>query len=68
MHARGILRVEAPDVGERTGGLHDDGHAVELVVARMKDVSAQAAAPAPKCLSNALVRSLAMDCGLRPSI
>ena len=49
-------------------GFHHDGHAVELVVAVMKHVCAQAAAPAPKCLSNAFTRSPAMDCGLLPSI
>jgi hypothetical protein len=62
-----VLGVEPAHVREKTLGLHHDGHAVELVVAMMKDVPGQAAAPA-KCLSKALVRSPAMDCGLRPSI
>ena len=67
MNSRRVLGVESAHVREKTRGLHHDGHAVELVVAGMKDVSGQAAAPV-KCLSKALVRSPAMDCGLRPSI
>lgn len=63
-----VLGIEASDVGERTDRLHHYGDAVQLVVARVKDVAAQTAAPAPKCLSNAFVRSPAIDCGLRPSI
>jgi hypothetical protein len=34
---------------------------MELVMAGMKHVPAQAAAPAPKCFSNAFTRSPAMD-------
>src|SRR5919109_2070093 len=68
MPARLVLGVEPADVRECARGFHHDGHAVELVVTVMKDVSAQAAAPAPKCLSNAFTRSPAMDCGLLPSI
>jgi len=68
MDAGLVLGVESPDVSEGTGRLHYDRHTVELVVTRVKDVACQAAAPAPKCLSKALVRSPAMDCGLRPSI
>lgn len=67
MHSRRVGGVESAHVGEQARGLHHDGHAVELVMAVMKDVPRQAAAPA-KCLSKALVRSPAMDCGLRPSI
>jgi hypothetical protein len=63
-----ILRVEAPHVRERPGRLHDHRDAVQLVVSRVKDVPAQTAALAPKCLSNAFTRSPATACGLRPSI
>lgn len=63
-----VLDVESPYVRDGAGRLHDDGDAVELVVPWMKDVPAQAAAPALKCLSKAFTRSPAMDCGLRPSI
>ena len=67
MDTRRVLGVESAHVGEQARGLHYDGHAVEIVMAVMKDVPGQAAAPA-MCLSKALVRSPAMDCGLRPSI
>lgn len=63
-----VLGVETPYVRDGAGRLHDDRNTVELVVPRMKDVSAQATAPALKCLSKAFTRSPAMDCGLRPSI
>jgi hypothetical protein len=68
MDSRLVLGIEPADIRERARGLYHDGDAVQLVVAVMKDVPAQAAAPAPKCLSNAFTRSPAMDCGLRPSI
>ena len=61
MEARRVLGVEPPDVGQRPRCLDHDSHAMELVMAGMKDVPAQAAAPAPKCLSKAFTRSLAMD-------
>jgi hypothetical protein len=68
MHAGVVFGVEPADVCHRARGLHHDGDAVELVMALMKDLPAQAAAPAPKCRSKAFTRSPAMDCGLLPSI
>lgn len=68
MKAGLILGVESPYIREGSGRLHHHGDTVELGVTRMEDMPGQAAAPAPKCLSKALVRSPAMDCGLRPSI
>ena len=66
MDAALILGIEPAHVRERPLGLHHHRDAVQIVVARVKDVPAQTAAP--KCLSNALTRSPAIDCGLRPSI
>jgi hypothetical protein len=66
VHARIVLGVEPADIGQRAGGLDHHGDAVQLVVARVKDVPAQTAAP--KCLSNALTSSPAITWGLRPSI
>jgi hypothetical protein len=61
MDARRVLGVEPSDVGQRPGRFDHDGHAMELVMAGMKHVPAQAAAPAPKCFSKAFTRSPAID-------
>jgi hypothetical protein len=61
MDARPVLGVEPADVGQRPGRFDHDRHAMELVMAGMKHVPAQATAPAPKCLSKAFARSPAMD-------
>jgi hypothetical protein len=66
VHTRLVLGVESADIGQRAAGLHYHGDPVQLVVPRVKDVSAQTAAP--KCLSNALTSSPAITWGLRPSI
>lgn len=62
-HAAGCTLMPAPDVRPPARAGDDHGDTVQLVVARMKDVSAHA-----QCCSNAATRSAAIWSGERPSI
>src|SRR5690349_1873216 len=70
MDAGVVLRVEAADVRPRAARLQHDGHAVQRVMTRMKDVAAHRyrSTAAAQYLSKAATRSPAISCGERPSI